>query len=72
MSDKLIGGRYYPEIDGSLIAGPSWKNFIQRVPGQYEANPFAAAPANIVGQAPAPRPVAQFSCPQPGQQPEQR
>ncbi|MFW0768923.1 transglycosylase domain-containing protein [Arthrobacter koreensis] len=54
MSEKLIGGRYYPEIDGSLIAGPSWKNFIQRVPGQYRADPFPAPPANIVGQAPAP------------------
>ncbi|MFZ3451924.1 transglycosylase domain-containing protein [Arthrobacter sp. 7Tela_A1] len=59
MSDKLIGGRIYPEIDGSLIAGPSWKNFIQRVPGQYGANPFANPPANVVGQAPAPpRPSA--------------
>ncbi|MEB7505799.1 transglycosylase domain-containing protein [Arthrobacter koreensis] len=63
MSDKLIGGRYYPEIDGSLIAGPSWKNFIQRVPGQYGANPFANPPANIVGQAPAPRPAPSAPAP---------
>ena len=49
MSDKLIGGRVYPEIDGSLIAGPSWKNFIQRIAGQYQANPFANPPASMVG-----------------------
>jgi len=54
MSDKLIGGRIYPEVDGSLIAGPSWKNFIQRVAGQYEANPFTSPPASIIGQTPAP------------------
>ena len=63
MSDRLIGGRYYPEIDGSLIAGPSWKNFIQRVPGQYEANPFTNPPASIVGQAPAPRPAPSAPAP---------
>ncbi|MCQ1949040.1 penicillin-binding protein [Arthrobacter sp. zg-Y859] len=56
MSDKLIGGRTYPEIDGSLIAGPSWKNYIQRIAGQYEANAFTAPPASMVGNtAPAPR-----------------
>ncbi|WP_066296569.1 transglycosylase domain-containing protein [Arthrobacter luteolus] len=54
MSDKLIGGRIYPEVDGSLIAGPSWKNFIQRVAGQYEANPFTNPPASVIGQTPAP------------------
>ena len=59
MSDKLIGGRIYPEIDGSLIAGPSWKNYVQRIAGQYEANPFTNPPASIVGNvAPAPRATA--------------
>ncbi|WP_312179678.1 transglycosylase domain-containing protein [Arthrobacter sp.] len=68
MSDKLIGGRTYPEVDGSLIAGPSWKNFIQRVPGQYEANPFPAPPANVVGQtAPPPAPARSASPSGPGQ-----
>ena len=56
MSDKLIGGRVYPEIDGSLIAGPSWKNYIQRIAGQYEANAFTAPPASVIGNvAPPPR-----------------
>ncbi|MCC3294038.1 penicillin-binding protein [Arthrobacter sp. zg-Y411] len=56
MSDKLIGGRVYPEIDGSLIAGPSWKNYVQRIAGQYEANAFTAPPPSIIGNtAPPPR-----------------
>lgn len=58
MEGKQIGGRVYPEIDGSMIAGPSWKNFIERIPDQYEANPFTAPPASIVGNTqPAPRPA---------------
>ncbi|WP_146360691.1 transglycosylase domain-containing protein [Arthrobacter yangruifuii] len=55
MSDKLIGGRIYPEIDGSLIAGPSWKNYIQRIAGQYEAKAFANPPASMVGGTTPPR-----------------
>ena len=65
MTGKQIGGRTYPEIDGSLIAGPSWKNFIQRIPGKYGANAFTAPPASIMGNvapppkaAPAPSPSA--------------
>ncbi|CEA09097.1 Penicillin-binding protein 1F [Arthrobacter saudimassiliensis] len=57
MSDKLIGGRVYPEIDGSLIAGPSWKNFMQRIPGQYEANAFTNPPGSVIGQVAQPRPA---------------
>ncbi|MCC9144697.1 MULTISPECIES: transglycosylase domain-containing protein [unclassified Arthrobacter] len=55
MSDKLIGGRIYPEIDGSLIAGPSWKNFIQRIAGQYDAKPFTNPPASMIGGDSSPR-----------------
>ncbi|MFJ7751353.1 transglycosylase domain-containing protein [Arthrobacter sp. NPDC097144] len=59
MEGKQIGGRTYPEIDGSKIAGPSWKNFIDRIPGQYEAKPFTAPPASIMGNVtPAPAPSA--------------
>ncbi|MDK1359992.1 transglycosylase domain-containing protein [Arthrobacter sp. zg-Y1219] len=58
MEGKQIGGQVYPEIDGSKIAGPSWKNFIQRIPDQYQANPFTAPPASIMGNVPqAPRPA---------------
>lgn len=59
MVGKQIGGKVYPEIDGSMIAGPSWKNFIQRIPGEYEAKPFTAPPASIMGNTtPAPKPSA--------------
>lgn len=54
MEGKQIGGQVYPEIDGSKIAGPSWKNFIDRIPGQYEANPFTPPPASIMGNVTAP------------------
>ncbi|WP_354180000.1 transglycosylase domain-containing protein [Arthrobacter sp. UYP6] len=54
MEGKQIGGVVYPEIDGSKIAGPSWKNFIDRIPDQYQANPFTPPPASIMGNLPAP------------------
>ena len=54
MEGKQIGGQVYPEIDGSKIAGPSWKNFIDRIPDQYQANPFTPPPASIMGALPAP------------------
>ena len=54
MEGKQIGGVVYPEIDGSKIAGPSWKNFIEQIPDQYEANPFTAPPASITGVTTAP------------------
>ncbi|TKV26465.1 penicillin-binding protein [Arthrobacter sp. NamB2] len=39
-----IGGQVYPEIDGSLIAAPSWARFMQQIPGLYVGTPFAAPP----------------------------
>ncbi len=65
MIGKPIGGRVYPEIDGSLIAGPSWKNFIQRIPGEYGANPFTPPPASIMGNLPAPPKPAPAPSPSP-------
>ncbi|WP_181032215.1 transglycosylase domain-containing protein [Arthrobacter sp. ZGTC212] len=59
MEGKQIGGQVYPEIDGSKIAGPSWKNFIDRIPDQYQANPFTPPPASVMGTVAAPpRPPA--------------
>ncbi len=54
MEGKQIGGQVYPEIDGSKIAGPSWKNFIDRIPDQYQANPFTPPPASVMGTVAAP------------------
>jgi membrane peptidoglycan carboxypeptidase len=48
LSGLQIGGRVYPEIDGSLIAGPSWARFMQQIPGLYDGKPFQDPPANII------------------------
>ncbi len=53
-----IGGRVYPEIDGSLIAAPSWARFMQQIPGLYEGKPFVDPPAkmlNAPGRSSGPR-----------------
>ncbi|KNC17296.1 hypothetical protein AC792_14550 [Arthrobacter sp. RIT-PI-e] len=43
-----IGGQVYPEIDGSLIAAPSWARFMQQIPGLYVGEPFANPPARML------------------------
>ncbi|MHA7240183.1 transglycosylase domain-containing protein [Arthrobacter sp. TMS1-12-1] len=43
-----IGGRVYPEIDGSLIAGPSWARFMQQIPGLYVGKPFVDPPSRMI------------------------
>jgi membrane peptidoglycan carboxypeptidase len=48
LSGLQIGGRVYPEIDGSLIAGPSWARFMQQIPGLYVGEPFANPPAAMI------------------------
>jgi membrane peptidoglycan carboxypeptidase len=48
LSGLQIGGRVYPEIDGSLIAGPSWARFMQQIPGLYAGKPFANPPAAMI------------------------
>jgi membrane peptidoglycan carboxypeptidase len=48
LSGLQIGGRVYPEIDGSLIAGPSWSRFMQQIPGLYVGTPFADPPSSMI------------------------
>lgn len=48
LSGLQIGGRVYPEIDGSLIAGPSWARFMQQIPGLYTGSPFTNPPAATI------------------------
>ncbi|WDF32911.1 transglycosylase domain-containing protein [Arthrobacter agilis] len=43
-----IGGQVYPEIDGSLIAAPSWARFMRQVPGLYVGAPFENPPASML------------------------
>ena len=48
LSGLQIGGQVYPEIDGSLIAGPSWARFMQQIPGLYEGKPFVDPPRRMI------------------------
>ena len=48
LSGLEIGGRFYPEIDGSLIAAPSWAKFMQQAGSLYPGEPFANPPGNLL------------------------
>ena len=48
LSGLEIGGRLYPEIDGSLIAAPSWARFMQQAGSLYPGEPFANPPSNLL------------------------
>ncbi|WP_394248462.1 transglycosylase domain-containing protein [Arthrobacter pityocampae] len=48
LSGLQIGGRTYPEIDGSLIAGPSWARFMQQIPGLHVGKPFVDPPERMI------------------------
>ncbi len=48
MSGLQIGGQVYPEIDGALIAAPSWARFMQQIPGLYVGAPFAKPSASMI------------------------
>ena len=59
LSGLEIGGRVYPEIDGGLIAAPSWAKFMQQAGQLYPGEPFADPPSNLlVGSNPSPSPSA--------------
>lgn len=48
----------YKAIDGYMIAGPQFSNFMTQVAPAYGTNPFTAPPSNLVnGPAPAPAPM---------------
>ncbi|WP_082413647.1 transglycosylase domain-containing protein [Arthrobacter sp. Edens01] len=48
LSGLEIGGRIYPEIDGSLIAAPSWAKFMQQAGDLYPGEAFANPPGNLL------------------------
>jgi len=48
LSGLEIGGRLYPEIDGSLIAAPSWARFMQQAGDLYPGEAFANPPGNLL------------------------
>jgi hypothetical protein len=52
-----LNGKFYKAIDGYMIAGPQFSNFMREVAPAYGTNPFPAPPSNLVtGPAPAPSP----------------
>ncbi|MDE8589117.1 MULTISPECIES: transglycosylase domain-containing protein [Micrococcaceae] len=70
-----VNGKFYPGIDGYMIAGPMFSNFMTKIAPAYGTNPFPAPPSNMINgttrnttpattapqatQAPAPAPSTQ-------------
>ena len=53
-----INGKFYKGIDGYMIAGPQFANYMLAVAPSYGTKPFQAPPSNMIGSAPAPNPTA--------------
>ena len=51
-----INGTFYPRLDGYMIAGPQWANYMLKVAPLYPAAPFAPPPASMIGPNPNYRP----------------
>ena len=53
-----LNGKFYKAIDGYMIAGPQFSNYMTQVAPAYGTDPFTAPPSNLVtGPAPAPQAV---------------
>jgi membrane peptidoglycan carboxypeptidase len=56
-----VNGVFYPRLDGYMIAGPQWANYMLQVARLYPADPFPPPPASMVSPpkptpSPAPSP----------------
>jgi membrane peptidoglycan carboxypeptidase len=52
-----INGKFYKAIDGYMLAGPQWANYMMDAAGLYPAAPFPAPPDTKAKQpSPSPRP----------------
>ncbi|MFF1832249.1 transglycosylase domain-containing protein [Paenarthrobacter sp. NPDC058040] len=49
-----VNGKFYPSIDGYMIAGPQFTNYMLSVAPAYGTNPFQQPPSNLLGSTPAP------------------
>jgi membrane peptidoglycan carboxypeptidase len=45
-----VNGKFYSRIDGYMIAGPQWANYMLKVARMYPAEAFPKPPAAIVGK----------------------
>jgi membrane peptidoglycan carboxypeptidase len=43
-----VNGKFYQGIDGYMIAGPMFSNFMSKVAPAYGTNPFPAPPSNLL------------------------
>lgn len=51
-----LNGQFYKAIDGYMIAGPQFSNYMTQVAPGYGTEPFTAPPSNLVtGPGPTPR-----------------
>jgi membrane peptidoglycan carboxypeptidase len=50
-----VNGKFYKGIDGYMIAGPQFSNYMGQVAPSYGTNPFAAPPSSMLGAPAAPR-----------------
>jgi membrane peptidoglycan carboxypeptidase len=57
-----VNGKFYKGIDGYMIAGPMFSQYMAQVAPAYGTNPFPAPPSNLVS-GPAPRPSIQSTTP---------
>jgi membrane carboxypeptidase/penicillin-binding protein len=44
-----INGKFYTAIDGYMLAGPQWANYMSQVGRLYPAAAFPAPPASMAG-----------------------
>jgi membrane peptidoglycan carboxypeptidase len=51
-----INGTFYPRLDGYMIAGPQWANYMLKAAPLYPAGPFPPPPPSMVGPNPSPSP----------------
>jgi membrane peptidoglycan carboxypeptidase len=51
-----INGTFYPRLDGYMIAGPQWANYMLNVAPLYPAAPFPPPPPSMIGPSPSPSP----------------
>ncbi|MFF1386221.1 transglycosylase domain-containing protein [Arthrobacter sp. NPDC058288] len=49
-----INGNFYKSVDGYMLAGPQWANYMMEVAGLYPANPFPPPPPSMSNPTPAP------------------
>lgn len=43
-----VNGQFYPGIDGYMIAGPMFSNYMAKIAPAYGTNPFPAPPSNMI------------------------